>query len=424
MILTRATQCGLTGVSLGAALIVQAVLLPSPASAAPPTVCTSTGGVTEQQTIDGAPFIVVTFNADDTFTPAQETSIEYLIVAGGGGGGRGNQNLGGGGGGAGGVQVNVGSAVTISTPQAVVVGIGGTGAATAGVTGGNGGDSSAFGVTAVGGGGGGSTGNNGAGRGVDGGSGGGGSSRSARTDPGAGTAGQGSDGGAGREAATDAGGGGGGNSQVGAAAASATGGNGGDGLTTSAFGPSISVAGGGGGSAITTRGEGGLGGGGAGGRDPAAFRSGTPGTANTGGGGGAGYRNAGGNGGTGVVKVRYRKFCLNPSAPTSAALNAPTLSWAAPAYVPPSQAITSYTVTYKPVSNVTSSGSIYARGSAATTIDITGTTVGACTSGNPGWTCVLGDGDLESGETYEFRVLARTASTLGQMTSTFSYLVP
>ncbi|MDO8309684.1 MAG: fibronectin type III domain-containing protein [Actinomycetota bacterium] len=404
--------------------IVLAVLTAPPAAGDGPVACTSTGGTVVQQDIGGVKYLVATFSADGTFTPGQETPVEYLIVGGGGGGGRGNTSLGGGGGGAGGVQQNIGSPVTVSTPQAVTIGAGGTGGATAGVRGTNGTDSSAFGVTATGGGGGGSSGNNGNGAGAAGGSGGGGSSRAANSAGGAGSGSQGSAGGAGREAATSAGGGGGGHGAPGTGAAAATGGNGGSGLTTTDFGPSASFAGGGGGSAITTRGEGGTGGGGAGGQDPAASRAGTAGTANTGGGGGAGYRSAGGDGGSGVVKVRYRKYCLNPSAPTSPSLVSPTVSWSAPVFVPPAQAIASYTVTYKNTTNAASSGAVYARGSAATSLDITGLTAAACTSNNPGWTCVLGDGNLVSGQTYEFRVFARTATTLGQMTTALNYVVP
>ena len=420
---TRTRWVAGTGVAL-VGVVALDTLPATPASGAAPASCTSTGGTTVQQTIGGVPYIVVTFNADGTFTPNQVTPVEYLIVAGGGGGGRGNTSLGGGGGGGGGVQSNIGSAVAVSTPQSMVVGGGGTGAGAAGSRGANGGDSSAFGVTATGGGGGGSTGNNGVGPGADGGSGGGGSSRTSFTAGGAGTVGQGNQGGAGRQTNTKSGGGGGGNSAAGTAGTSATGGNGGAGLTTTDFGVSASFAGGGGGSAITTRGEGGVGGGGAGGRDPLASRPGTGGTANTGGGGGAGYRAAGGVGGSGVIKLRYRKYCLNPSTPTSASLVSPTLSWAAPVFVPPSQTITSYTVTYTLASNATSSGSIYARGSTSTSLDVTGSTEGACTTNNPGWTCVLGAGDLVSGETYEFRVFARTATTLGQMTSALTYVVP
>ncbi|MHB8794625.1 MAG: glycine-rich domain-containing protein [Candidatus Nanopelagicales bacterium] len=415
-------RVGISAMLLSA--LVASVVAAPPAAGEGPVACTSTGGTVVQQDIGGVKYLVATFTVDGTFTPGQTTPVEYLIVGGGGGGGRGNSGLGGGGGGAGGVRQNIGSPVTVSTPQQVTVGVGGAGAATAGVRGTNGADSSAFGVTATGGGGGGSSGSNANGTGAAGGSGGGGGSRATYSAGGAGTGGQGSAGGAGRESATKAGGGGGGNAAAGTDATAGTGGTGGAGLTTTDFGASASFAGGGGGSAITTRGEGAVGGGGAGGQDPAVSRAGTAGTPNTGGGGGAGYRSAGANGGSGVVKVRYRKYCLNPSAPTSPSLVSPTFSWAAPAFVPPSQAVASYTVTYRDTASLTSSGSIYARGSSATSLDITGVDVSACTSRNPGWTCVLGGGDLVSGRTYEFRVFARTASTLGQMTNALSHVVP
>lgn len=398
------------------------VLAAVPGSAAGPTSCSATGGdTTSDETIGGVKYIVVTFLADGTFTPSQTMDVEYLIVAGGGGGSRGNQNLGGGGGGAGGVQVNVGSPLQVSAPSGVVVGAGGTAKGNATVAN-NGHDSSAFGVTATGGGGG-----NGGASGVpagSGGSGGGGGSAGGNTASGSGSGGQGNDGGDGRSATQDAGGGGGGFTSAGAAAADGTGGTGGDGLTTSDFGGTVSVAGGGGGSSKTTGAAGGSGGGGAGGNDPAANRAGENAVPNTGGGGGAGYRAAGGDGGSGIVKVRFRKYCQNPSSPQSVGFSAPTLSWSAPSFVPSALPLTSYTVTYTDSANSTSSGSIYARGSTATTINITGATPAACASNNPGWTCAMTGGDLVSGHTYEFQVFARTASTFGALSSAVPYVAP
>jgi hypothetical protein len=189
-------------------------------------------------------------------------------------------------------------------------------------------------------------------------------------------------------------------------------------------GTSVTYGGGGGGADRTSPGgAGGSGGGGAGGGNG----NGTSGAANTGGGGGGGGNSllssrTGGAGGSGIVIIRYPRFCLNPSPPTGVAFANPTMSWGAPVYVPASQTVTSYTVTYRQ-SGDTSSGNIYARGSSATSLNITGTDQAACTSNNPGWTCASGI-DLQSGETYEFRVFARTASSLGQMTAAVSYSVP
>jgi hypothetical protein len=175
---------------------------------------------------------------------------------------------------------------------------------------------------------------------------------------------------------------------------------------------------------VTTFGAGGTGGGGRGGNN--GNRPGVAGTVNTGGGGGAGYLGNGGAGGSGVVIVRYRKFCLNPSPPTSPALSAPTLSWAAPAYVPPSQTVTSFTVTYQAANDTCNASAcgIYARGSLSTSVNVTGTTPAACLTNNSGWTCPMTNGDLVSGQTYYFRVYARTATTFGQSTAAFAYTVP
>ena len=155
-----------------------------------------------------------------------------------------------------------------------------------------------------------------------------------------------------------------------------------------------------------------------------ANRAGESATPNSGGGGGAGYRSAGGTGGSGIVIARFRKYCQNPTPPQSVAFSSPTLSWSAPSFVPSALPLTSYTVTYTDSTNATSSGSIYARGATSTSVDITGLTESECTDNNPGWTCALTGGELVSGHTYAFRVFARTASTLGQLSAPVNYLVP
>ena len=48
----------------------------------------------------------------------------------------------------------------------------------------------------------------------------------------------------------------------------------------------------------------------------------------------------------------------------------------------------------------------------------------ACGAANPGRTCFLANGNLVSGQTYQFRVFAKTASSLGQMTASFPYTAP
>jgi hypothetical protein len=185
---------------------------------------------------------------------------------------------------------------------------------------------------------------------------------------------------------------------------------------------SAQTFGGGGGGGGATAGAGADGGG-----NGTTSTVGTSGAANRGGGGGGARSTTtsvlnGGAGGTGVVVIRYPRFCLNPSPPTSVAFANPTMSWGAPVYVPASQAVTSYTITYRQ-SGDTTSGNIYARGSTATSLNITGTSTAACASNNPGWTCGSGI-SLESGETYEFSVFARTASSLGQMGPAVTYSVP
>lgn len=234
-----------------------------------------------------------TFAMSGDFTPTENLSVDYLVVAGGGGGGSGF----GGGGGAGGFLTGTSYSVTSGTKYACLVGAGGA-------AGRNSGSNSTFGssLTAIGGGGGGETFASGL-AGQNGGSGGGGATFGGAT-PGTGTSGQGNAGGAGYNGggSTLQGGGGGGASAAGGAAGT-NGGNGGNGTASSISGTSVTYAGGGGGGAGTgSAGTAGTGGGGAGGRGV----NGSAGTANTGGGGG-GSDGTGGAGGSGIVIVRYAK---------------------------------------------------------------------------------------------------------------------
>ncbi|MDO8309904.1 MAG: fibronectin type III domain-containing protein, partial [Actinomycetota bacterium] len=201
---------------------------------------------------------------------------------------------------------------------------------------------------------------------------------------------------------------------AGGASAASVGGAGGGGTTNSITGSSVTYGGGGGGGGATAGSAGGAGGAGA------TNGNGTAGTTNRGGGGGGARSTSasvtGGLGGSGVVIIRYPKFCGVPSAPTSVSFSSPTMSWGAPAFVPSGQSVTSYTVTYKNQAdgNGSTGWGIYARGSAATSINVTGKTISDCTTNNSGWTCVLTNSNLVSGQTYVFRVFARTASTLGR----------
>ena len=63
-------------------------------------------------------------------------------------------------------------------------------------------------------------------------------------------------------------------------------------------------------------------------------------------------------------------------------------------------------------------------GWATASMDGSHKTIASCTIGNPGRTCLLANGELVSGQTYQFRVFARTASSIGQMTASFGYTVP
>jgi hypothetical protein len=265
-------------------------------------------------------YIYHTFLSSDTFTPTQNLTVDYLVVAGGGGGGTAvvSQDTGGGGG-AGGLRCTVGAtggggslesalSLTASTNYTVTIG-GGGGANTAG-------SNSVFGsITSTGGGKG--AGNNSSANGGTGGSGGGGRGTGLNTGVtgGAGTANQGYAGGNGTDqGVTYGGGGGGGAGAVGSNGSSTVGGNGGNGVTTSISGTSTTYGGGGGGGASEyggtggNAGTGGTGGGGNGGKQTV----GTAGTANTGGGGGGGgaktgVTSAGSAGGSGIVIVRYAR---------------------------------------------------------------------------------------------------------------------
>jgi len=263
-----------------------------------------------------------TFTSSDTFTPTQNLTADYLVVAGGGGGA--SQHSGGGG--AGGLRCTVGAtggggslesalSLTASTNYTVTVGAGGAGGTTFGGSGSNGSNSVFSSITSTGGGGGGVYGDPNGVAGSSGGSGGGGGAAAAGSGGagGARTTNQGYAGGAGVSAVSGSykGGGGGGAGSVGetpTAGANTSAGNGGSGVTTSISGSAVAYAGGGG--AGLNGGSGSAGtatdGGGAG-----AKNTGTPtaGTANRGGGGGSSGQNstAGAAGGSGIVIVRYAK---------------------------------------------------------------------------------------------------------------------
>lgn len=270
-----------------------------------------------------------TFGASGTFTPTQNLTCDYLVVAGGGGG---NGDNPGGGGGAGGLRSTVGAtggggslesavALTSGTAYTITVGAGGVSGGIGVQT--NGGNSSIAGsglttITSTGGGRGGAVSATSSERnGGNGGSGGGAASYSAYGNGtgGTGTANQGYAGGdasASGGAFVAAGGGG-----AGAVGQSASGAdilaNGGNGVSIpeianiTGTGIATYYAGGGGGGrypSTTSAGTGGLGGGGNGGTSVTA----SAGKVNTGGGGGGGYYSTGAaNGGSGIVIVRYAK---------------------------------------------------------------------------------------------------------------------
>ena len=112
-----------------------------------------------------------TFTSSQTFTPIENLTADFLVVAGGGGGGRGP-------GGAGGLRGFTSQSLTNGTSYTVTVGAGGNKAASDPSTGSNGNNSSISGsgfstITSSGGGGGGSGASNANGNGLSGGSGGG-----------------------------------------------------------------------------------------------------------------------------------------------------------------------------------------------------------------------------------------------------------
>ncbi len=134
----------------------------------------------------------------------------------------------------------------------------------------------------------------------------------------------------------------------------------------------------------------------------------------------------GGVGGTRAVVVRWPRFCLNISQPTSPQLVGTLLSWAAPAYIPSGQSVASYTVIVRNLADDVA-GKVYGRSSSGTetSVDISGASASQCTAANPsGWTCSEGI-DLHSGQTYEFRVFANSLDSgpVGQLTEPLAFLV-
>ena len=273
---------------------------------------------------DDASYVYHLFTTSGTFTPLQNLTCDYLVVAGGGGG----AGWYGGGGGAGGLRSTVGAtggggslesalSLTASTAYTVTVGAGGASQTQ--------GSSSVFNtITSTGGGRGGSyQSTSGGGSGGSGGGAGSGNGSGVWLNAGTGTANQGYNGGAGNGSNSGSPGGGGAGEAAANAAASPNGTatDGGDGVLLSTWSLATSTgansgyyAGGGGGGSTVAGGNGayagvgGLGGGGAGSL-VANSGTGVAGTANTGGGGGgSGYNVAsGGSGGSGVVIVRYAK---------------------------------------------------------------------------------------------------------------------
>ena len=234
--------------------------------------------------------------------PAEDYSIEMLIVAGGGGGGK-SGNAGsdpaGGGGGAGGLIFYSSYKITSGKSYVINIGRGGEGRGSNALPGDNGLPTIFDNITAFGGGGGGYNNNDGSGGGSGGGAGGNSGTKGLAT-----SSGQGNDGG---DPTTQGGGGGGGAGAAGVDATSSGGGAGGAGLALSISGTSTTYAGGGGGGGRVdtglSAGAGGAGGGGGGNGSSA----GTAGTANTGGGGGGTSTGSqGGNGGSGIIIIAYK----------------------------------------------------------------------------------------------------------------------
>jgi hypothetical protein len=271
----------------------------------------ATGGVISETSTHW----IHTFNSSDTFTPLQNLTIDYLVVAGGGGG----RSAIGGGGGAGGMRCTVGatggtgslpSAVSVTANNNYTVTVGGGGnnsqGSTSSITG------SGFStISCTGGGYGGTRSDHAGGPGGSGGGGGGPEqAQNNNTAGGAGTAGEGFNGGNGTTIIGNGGGGAGATPPY--PPTTSNGGTaGGIGRQTNISGFATYYSGGGGGCYSyggTLTGPGGLGGGGRGGGyglPP------TNGTGNTGGGGGgggyAGAGEVGSTGGSGIVIVRYAK---------------------------------------------------------------------------------------------------------------------
>jgi len=292
----------------------------------------ATGGVISQT----ATHWIHSFYATGTFTPTQNLTADYLVVA-GGGGGAGSAGVWalGGGGGAGGLRSSVSpsgggnttptgeTALSLTSGTNYTISVGGGSSGTTGYNSqpinGTSSSISGTGITTISptGGGGGKA-FNVAGAAPSGGSGGGQTNGNSATAGGSGTTNQGFDGGKGttydyngNEAATGGGGGAGG---VGADGSGTAGGAGGAGVANSINGSSVYYAGGGGGAGKNTGGTGGSGVGGAGGGNAngSGTTNGSNGAMNTGGGAGGAVTGTsgfgtGGNGGSGIVIIRYLK---------------------------------------------------------------------------------------------------------------------
>ena len=271
-----------------------------------------------------------TFLSSGTFTPTENLTADYLVVAGGGGGGNtvSYTFTSAGGGGAGGLRSTVTatggggsleSALSL-TAQAytVTVGAGGAGATTFRNRGATGSNSVFSTITSNGGGGGAGNGDEIAGSANGGNGGSGGGAMSVATNTGSGgtpQSGQGFRGGNGI-ASYSQGAGGGGAGAIGGDQVSGGAKNGGAGVAVAITGSSVTYAGGGGGGGYYLNQAGGSGGAGGGGNGATAVNGGTAnpaaqaGGTNLGGGGGGGSSQQGGtapggNGGSGIVIVRY-----------------------------------------------------------------------------------------------------------------------
>jgi len=248
------------------------------------------------------------FYATGTFTPTQNLTADYLVVAGGGSGGNAVDGvISSGGGGAGGLRSTVTatggggsleSAISLNSGTTYTITVGGGGSGTGGGSNGVNSSIAGTGITTVTSTGGGRGAGNTLGNGASGGSGGGGANVAGKDLAGSGTPYQGYDGGNGLSSAY-ATGGGGGAGQVGSGT-----GLGGNGISTSISGSSVAYGGGGGGGGSGSNSA--TGGGGQAGNDPSGVAG--NGSANTGGGGGGAQKtNNGGNGGSGIVIIRYAK---------------------------------------------------------------------------------------------------------------------